>query len=385
MINSSSQTKFDVAIIGAGPAGAMAALALSQANIKTAIFEKYKLPRYKTCGGGLTYRAIKLINFDISSIVEKSCYQAQLNLIHNRLQFTTKREQPIVTMTMRDQLDLLLINRAQDHGAILFEDCAVTSINDQAHQVIINTKKGIWQADAVIIADGAHSPLAKLAGWQDTRHLIPALESEITVSEDIYNRFSQAAQFDFDLAPYGYAWIFPKRNHLSIGVLSMQRGAINLRTILEKYLQQLGINKILNRSDHGALIPVTPRRDQFTKGRIMLAGDAAGLADPITAEGISFAMQSGILAAKALINAQLDPIITNKTYQQEIHNEILDDLYYSRIPARLLYYYPRMRNLLFTKYGARLSEAITDLIMGQRTYRSIITAPKNYLKLFGLR
>src|SRR5689334_15788829 len=104
MINSSSsQTKFDIAIIGGGPAGAMAALALSKANIKTAIFEKYKLPRYKTCGGGLTYRAIKLLNFDISPVIEKTCYQAQLNLIHNRLQFTTKREQPIVTMTMRDQ------------------------------------------------------------------------------------------------------------------------------------------------------------------------------------------------------------------------------------------------------------------------------------------
>src|SRR4051794_38793738 len=112
----SGSVKYDVAIIGAGPAGAAAAITLARRGISVCILERKSLPRYKTCGGGILHRALPLLDVDVKSVTERQCFDVEMN-INRHLRFCVRRDVPIVTMVMRDRFDQLLVQSAQKHGA----------------------------------------------------------------------------------------------------------------------------------------------------------------------------------------------------------------------------------------------------------------------------
>jgi flavin-dependent dehydrogenase len=223
----------------------------------------------------------------------------------------------------------------------------------------------------VIAADGATSEVAHKAGWDDGRHLIPALEHEIQVDDAVLERWACAPRFDVGVVPYGYAWVFPKATHLSVGVVTTHRGQVNLRRYLEQYLQLLGIcPRAVER--HGFVIPVRPRAGPFARHRVLLVGDAAGFADPLTAEGISLAAQSGRLAAEAIVGGELHEARVHALYHAGLR-PLLGELRVARGLARLLYNSPRVRRWVFRRVGQRLVDAITDVFSGVRTYRGAVT------------
>ncbi|QMU64775.1 MAG: geranylgeranyl reductase family protein [Flavobacteriaceae bacterium] len=272
---------FDVAIIGSGPSGASTAFHLAKNGVSTVIIEKETLPRYKTCGGGFVYRGRKALPFDISSVVEREFYKVDIYL-GKKLHFKTEREQPIITMIMRDAFDKLMTEKATALGVVLLEDNKLKAITHQNDKITITTSKQTITSKFVIAADGALSPTAKLAGWKtDTRFLIPALEYEVQVSDENFDLFSKEVRFDMDAIPYGYAWSFPKKNHLSVGIASARRAKINLKKYYQEYLASIGLTAILSESQHGFQIPVTSRTDGFVKNNVFLTGDAAGFADPV--------------------------------------------------------------------------------------------------------
>jgi len=201
--------EFDVAIVGAGPSGASTALKLAKKGISTVIIEKEKLPRYKVCGGGLVYRGLKSMSFDVSTIIEKQ-YHAVDVYLGNKLHFKTKRKEPIISMIMRDSFDELIIKEAQKYGATLLDEHKVISLEKSISKTIILTNKNTIKANIIIAADGAYSPIAKMAGWKtDTRTLIPALEYEVYINDKEYQKHCQNVRFDIDAVPEGYGWNFP--------------------------------------------------------------------------------------------------------------------------------------------------------------------------------
>src|SRR5262249_48296121 len=116
---------------------------------------------------------------------------------------------------------------------------------------------------------------------------------------------------------------------------------------------------------HGYLIPVAPRREKLARGRVLLVGDAAGLVDPITAEGISHALLSGELAARALADEKLDVSRVAERYQSLLNASILRELKAARFLANFLYHYPRLRDWVFRRKGKRLTEFVADVVMGE--------------------
>jgi geranylgeranyl reductase family protein len=371
----------DVIIVGSGPAGSAAAYTLASNNLKVILLEKTSLPRYKTCGGGLTYRAIKLLPIDIKEIIDKNCNVIQVNDFGAGFYYTVKRDIPIVAMTMRQDLDYFLLSSAKDAGVNVFENCKVRDLIIHRDKIELMTSLNRFYTKFVIAADGAASTIAKKAGWKETRSLIPALEYEVYVSEEEYETHSKFPRFDFGVITGGYGWVFPKKEHLSIGVASLIGKKVNLNKTIKNYLDFLKINQSGKVEKHGSIIPVSPRKDTFAKDGILLTGDAAGLADTLTAEGISYAIQSGQIAAKAIIEEKLNTEAVSRRYNKEISNQILPELRAGKILSSLVYYHPKLRAIILRTYGNKLSEIMADVVMGKRRYSELLSNPMNYIKL----
>ncbi|WP_010136700.1 NAD(P)/FAD-dependent oxidoreductase [Ochrovirga pacifica] len=364
---------YQVAIVGSGPSGASAAFHLAKAGIKSIVLEKETLPRYKVCGGGLVYRGKKDMPFDVTSAVDITFHEVDVYMGKN-LHFKTHRDQPIVSLVMRDAFDKLMIEKAQEHGVTLLENCKVIALSSSKNGVMVETNQGTLQVQQVIAADGVYSQLAKMAGWEkDTRTLIPALEYEVEVDPKNFERLSKEIRFDIDAIPGGYGWCFPKKHHLSIGVAIIQKlkDEQKIKAYCAKYMQFLGIDEIVDIKKYGYQIPVTPRLDGFVKNNVFLIGDAAGFADPLTAEGISNAILSGKLVAKAIEESKGDLKKAAANYSKIIENTIMPELLTSMKLAKLFYSNKTVRKFLLKKYGQRFSEALTDIFMGEKNY------PKN--------
>ncbi|MCH2033459.1 MAG: geranylgeranyl reductase family protein [Tenacibaculum sp.] len=359
---------FDVAVIGSGPSGASTAFHLAKKGISTVLIEKEKLPRYKTCGGGFVYRGRRNLPFDISSVVEREFHTVDI-FLGNTLHFKTEREDPTITMIMRDSFDNLIVEEAKKQGITLLEENKLTDITFDGDNAILTTDKTQLTAKFVVAADGALSPTAKMAGWtEETRKLIPALEYEIEVPEEDFNRLKDQVRFDIDAIPYGYAWNFPKKNHLSVGVASTKKARINLKKYYQEYLETIGIKTILKESQHGFQIPIAPRTDGFIKNNVFLIGDAAGFADPITAEGISNAIYSGVLVAEAISESDLSLQKATELYNNKLNEKLIPEIKTGLWLAKWFYEQKTIRNVMLKKYGQRFSDAMADVFHGDRSY-----------------
>ena len=360
---------YDVAIIGSGPAGASAAFRLAEKGLKCVIIEKEKLPRYKTCGGGFVFRGRKNMPFDISDVVEREFNTVDIYFDSQKLFFKTHREKPIVTMIMRDTFDHLIVQKSQKLGVDLVEGEALTGI-ELGEIAQLQTSKQLIQSRFVIAADGALSPTAKLAGWPETRMMCPALEYELQVRDEDFERLSKSARFDIDAVPMGYGWSFPKKTHLSVGVGNFMKKnkRAHLKKYYQNYLETLNIQHIAESSAHGFIIPITPRKDGFVRQNIFLIGDAAGFADPLTAEGISNSIYSGKLAAKAIASSEMDLEVAANNYNQLLNQKLLPELSTGSQLAQLFYEQKKLRNMILKQYGQKAAEVMTDIFMGDRSY-----------------
>ncbi len=359
--------RYDVVVVGTGPAGSTAAYHLARAGVRVALVERETLPRHKTCGGGLVPRAIRWLPADIAPVVEHECRAVAVGLHPQDWSFVCRRADPIIRMTRRAPLDQLLARAAVDAGAELLAPWKAGAVVRQSGQVRLETDRGPLDASAVIAADGATGAVSGAAGWAAGRRAAPALEIEAYVDSATLARFGECARVDFGISRRGYAWVFPKTDHLSIGVLSTARGKVALGAAIEAYLHHLGIVP-RGTVRHGYVIPLRPERPPFTRGRVMVVGDAAGLADPLTAEGISYAALSGRLAAQALIDAQLDAARAGPAYDAALRRHVLPDLRAARILARVVYGPVPLQAVAYRVLGRALANAITDVAFGEGSY-----------------
>ena len=366
---------YDVVVIGSGPSGASAAFYCASKGLRTLILEKELLPRYKTCGGGFVFRGRKRMSFDISEVVETEFDSVDIVFAEKNLKFKTTRKDPIITMIMRDSFDHLIVKKAEELGVELLQGEALIGI-ETGKFARLTTENSTIEARYVIAADGALSPTAKLMGWQETRMMCPALEYEVEVSPEEFEKHKGSARFDIDAAPLGYGWCFPKKHHLSIGVGNFMKSKKNpkLREHYNAYLEHLGIQTILSSESHGFIIPISPRSDGFVRENVFLIGDAAGFADPVTAEGISNAILSGKLCAEAIASSEGDKVLAKKFYEDKLHDTLIPELRTGVILSKLFYENIKLRNLMLKQFGQQAAEAMTDLFMGERTY------PKDYKK-----
>jgi len=363
-----ADSDFDVAVVGSGPAGACAARWCAQRGLAVVLIERETLPRYKTCGGGVVPRAAGLMGIDIASAVQRVSRVIELHVPGLAKQVVEHDGEALIYMTMRDTLDALLTESAVAAGVTLHAGCSVTGLEQHDDRVMLATDDGPIAARYVLAADGAKSMVAKLAGWSETRRFAPALECEVRVDEPTMQRLGQATRFDFDFIRGGYAWVFPKREHLSIGLGRLREAAGNLNAGLRRYLDVLGIDADTPMERHGYVVPISARRDGFTRGRVLLLGDAAGFADPVAAEGISHAVISARCAAEAVCDGR----DAAGVYERLIERDLMPELRAAEVLSRLLYEHRLLRAVVLRLQQRRAARAMVDVFSGRRTFTDVL-------------
>jgi len=358
---------FDVVVIGSGPAGGIAAFHTATAGLKTALFEKEMLPRRKVCAGGVVRRAINLLPEDFSYPVESTCDTLELRMHNPETTFQESRD-GLITMVSRVDFDYALTKHAEKHGAEIHDGTAVKSVTPFDDYVKIDTETRSYTTRYLILAEGANARISNKF-WKDDRLLVTALESEVFLPEEKLREFKGVARFDFDIITSGYAWIFPKKDHINIGLGAFPQGKkTNINKVFDEYKAMNGITDAYEEKNRrGYIIPITPRKESYMKQRMLLVGDAAGFADPITAEGFTYAFKSGIEAAKAIVNGS-DPSEVSKLYHEGIDLEVTQELNAVTKLSKPFYFSKRLRGVLFRRYGARMCKGMVDLLEGKRSY-----------------
>lgn len=378
--------RYDVAVIGGGPSGAAAGLLLAQKGVRVGIFEKQRLPRYKPCGGGVTARVMEILPRPAAEVVERRCDAVSLHLGPEGLGFTVRKPDAVLGMVMRDRFDAALLSAAEESGATVHSPCRVNGLCREGTGLRLDTSAGAVACRFAVAADGALSRVAGMAGWRETRRLALAVELELEASSQAFLAAKDVARFDFAGIRGGYGWVFPKREHLSVGVGALRRnGPAGLASMLRDYLAGRGLTGARTIRRQGGVIPVSPRRDGFVRNRVLLVGDAAGLADPLTGEGIYGALTSGFLAAEALQKGRFQEQYVKEAYEHALQRRLLGELSLGRGLAGFFYGWSGVRNLLFGLYGQQLSEAMTMVVIGQKSYKDLLGDPGNYLRLLKSR
>jgi geranylgeranyl reductase family protein len=360
---------YDVIVVGAGPAGATLAYELVKRGIGVVVLEKEKLPRYKCCAGGVTSKAAKLLDFDISEVIEDVVHELSFTFKLGR-PYLGQHSQPLIYTVMRDVFDYFLMKKAQELGAVLMDRQKVTQIQVSADWVEISTADSICRSRLVVGADGAYSVVARELGMGRSIEYLVGIESEIIVPEKELAKWKSRVHIDLGSVPGGYAWVFPKRNHLSIGAGCLVSKARSLNRRHHKFLDSLDIGSYTIARSSSHLIPTCTKGRLVWRDKALLLGDAAGFTDPLTGEGIYNAIQSAQLAAPVIENFLIGGEVGLQDYQQLVEMRIISELRIARALSRNFVRFPRLAFGMFGKSDG-VWRAISNLTLGEMDYAGV--------------
>lgn len=307
---------YDVAIVGAGPAGSTAAIFLSKKGFKVALIDKSDFPRDKPCGGGLPNHVLKRFsNIIPKDIIESHSYGGTTisPSLKYKIKYTTNK--PFTSMILRKKFDNRLVKKAIENGADFKPGKKVNDIkisNDKG-TVIFDDNTNI-SSRIIIGADGVWSTVAKKTGLRKKNTKIGfSVVEEYDVDEDIMDKYFGERRLGYVHSKFqnvtGYGWVFPKKKHLNIGIGVIEynprnKEINNLKEIYSNYLSILKKQKLIPgnieiKKIKGGALPVYPLKKTYSN-RVLLIGDAGGFINPTSGEGIYYAMASAEIAAETI-------------------------------------------------------------------------------------
>lgn len=389
---------YDLIVCGAGPAGAMAAATAARAGLKVALLEKYPLPRHKTCGGG-TPMVMQTLLYDL---VPEAFVESDVLYMRHTWNFSDAHLAPInlpdserhlsIWMLQRSLFDAALAQQAARAGAEVRDGLTVRSLELEGDRLTVRARvskeqdglsKGaefVATARYLIGADGANGITAQVANLRRSRSIALAMEIEHphTWGTGHPDLRPDIAHLEYGAVKNGYAWVFPKADHLNIGAGVFQtqgqdaRGDRALPDLLRQtivaYLEALQVPyDPAQMQFHAHPLPIWNGKEQLhtADGRILLAGDAAGLINPLFGDGILHAVKSGMIAATCVAEGN------TLVYSDRIHAEFATNFDAALKLARLFYQYPS----LCYKYGVKHSKGTrlaTQLLAGELPFTNML-------------
>ena len=311
--------RFDAIVVGAGPAGSTTAYRLADAGARVLVVDKARFPRDKPCGGGLTMRAVRHLPLDPAPVVEDRVDVVDLRLSFGR-SFERAASSPLILMTQRLRLDHFLLEQAAARGAVVRDGVRVSDIEPDEHGVAV-TVDGVRVRGSVLVgADGANGVTARAVGIDQAFDWGVAYEGNVAGVEA---RFRGRAVIELGVVAGGYGWVFPKGDHVNVGVGGWLREGPRLKERLRLVAGAQGLEGLNELRGHR--LPMRRPSSPLVRGRALLVGDAAGLIDPLSGDGMYECFVSARLAAAAILDLlggqahTLDPYATALTRELAHH------------------------------------------------------------------
>jgi len=359
-----------VAVLGGGPAGSFAAERLASAGLKVIVFDE-KLAWEKPCGGGLTYKAYTEYPFLIENDTPKRLVRETTIAAPGAGQVKMELTHPLVIYSRMD-LNNMLLQRAERSGARI-EKTRVLAIERHDRTWRLRTQAGVAEADFCIVATGARNPLREVGTEWSAKDTMSALGYYVPATQEGID-----IQFLRNLE--GYIWIFPRCGHLSVGICGKGEPAQSLRARLEEYMNERGIAWKGSRF-YSHMLPSleTPgwRRNRVAGDGWLAVGDAGGLVDPITGEGLYYAMRSGDLASRVVIDDAHSLAETGAAYRTLLAREFALDLEFAATLAKRVFLGRFMFNTVparmihFVRRSPRFRALMQDLFAGTQPYTTL--------------
>ncbi len=354
-----------VAVLGGGPAGAFAAAQLAAAGLQTVVIDE-KLAWEKPCGGGLTYKAYHQYPFLLDNDTPKKFVRETTLTAPRGGTVTLQLDEPLLIYSRLD-LNRMLLDRASRAGAQI-EQTRILGMNRRDSGWQLRTKHGTIDTDFCVVATGARNSLREVGTKLSAQDTMAALGYYVPAQRD---------QIDIQFLPEleGYIWVFPRCGHLSVGICGKGEPASSLRRRLDTYMREKDI------SSQGApfyshLLPCldTPawKRNRVAGDGWLAVGDAAGLVDPITGEGLYYALRSADLAARSLVSEIGG--FTEQAYRRLLRRDFGGDLEFGSRLAKRIFHGNFMfgtvpaRMVQFTRRSPRFRSVMQDLFAGTQSY-----------------
>ena len=362
-------TNYDVIIAGAGPAGATAARNLAESGARILLLDKQEFPRDKPCGGGVTLRAASVQNVDLAPAIERTIYGARFSLRLGQA-FDRRFEKPLTYMTQRCNLDTHLADRAADTGADLHDAEALREI-EPGSTVTVRTDRDVYTGRILIGADGANGLVGRSLGLRRQYDEAVALEGNVVFQNGIPDEWTDVVALDLGGLAGGYGWVFPKGDHLNVGVGAWKYASFTLKPKLSQLSARYGFDPSALENLRGHHLPVRVAGTPIARGPVALVGDAAGLVDPLSGEGIHMAFASGRLAADEALRVLAGDTNDMSGYQTLVDARLQTELNISRQLQELFNFAPPPYLAMMRRSG-KFWHFFCALIRGEMTYLDFV-------------
>ncbi|MDB1089320.1 geranylgeranyl reductase family protein [Streptomyces sp. ACA25] len=294
---------WDVLVVGAGPGGASAARAAAETGRRVLLLERSRVPRHKTCGGGIIGPSRDALPPGFELPLRERVHAVTFSL-NGRMVRTRRSKQMLFGLVDRPEFDRRLVEAAVGAGAE-FRDGAMVSriaqhgpaVPDRRTVAVVLSSGETLLARCVVGADGSAGRTGTHVGVR-LEQVDLGLEAEIPVPAEVARDWSGRALIDWGPMPGSYGWVFPKGDVLSVGVISARGEGAATKRYLRDFVARLGLAGFEPAVTSGHLTRCRTDDSPLSRGRVLVCGDAAGLLEPWTREGISFALRSGRMAGE---------------------------------------------------------------------------------------
>lgn len=361
---------YDVIVVGAGPAGSTLARLLTEQGARVLILDRARFPRDKPCAGCVTVQAASHLDIDLGPVVERTIFAARFTYRLGKA-FRHQSDQPLAYMTQRRWLDLFLAERAAAIGAQFHDGEPARAVEATERGVSVRTDKGHYAARALAGADGANGIVGQSTGAAPRVDFLIGLVGNVPLEKRAEHRWEDTVALDLGALPGGYGWVFPKGDHLNVGLGAWRHFAPHLRRRLAELCQRYRLPSDRLSELHGHHVPLRRPGSPIARGPVLTLGDAAGLVDPLSGEGIHTAFLSARLAAEAIMRYLGEQTADLSSYQAAVDREIMPELIASRKLHDIFHYAPYPYAFAL-QHSGRFWRLFCRIIRGEVTYAGFL-------------
>lgn len=362
---------YDVIVAGAGPSGSTTALRLARLGARVLLLDRAEFPREKPCGGGVTARAFEQSPVDLSPVVEQRVHRVRFSFRLGR-SFDYEYASTLVYMTQRRRLDAYLVEQAAAAGADFRDGLPLRGLELLPEGVEVRANGDVFRARALVGADGANGIVARTLGLSPVQDPPVALEANFPyASGSPPGEWQEMLALELGSVAGGYGWSFPKADHFNVGCGGWRSEGGRLRDHLAALKSHYGLAEAPTLNLRGHHLPTRRHGAAIVRGPVLLVGDAAGLVDPMSGEGIHSAFVSARLAAGAIAALLEGEQPDLWPFEVAVEQQLMPEIRAASI-LRDAYHFSPLPCFAVLRRSELFRRSLCQLMTGEKTYSGFL-------------